>query len=153
MSSLRRLIVARAESESYVRCKCTYGEQHFKIKIACDTTVGALMYKLRRFIKINEHEALFIYINGKYYANSMLLTQIGQQLDVVIKNEEAFGALSKQFVRASILQKKTLWVCECVFSWYGVYHYSEVSVHDTKELARDHLIELRCGGYLFYDQV
>lgn len=145
MSSLRRLIVARAETAAYVRCKCTYGEQAFKIKIACDTTVGGLMYKLRRFIKINENEALFIYINGRYYANSMLLTQIGQQLDVVIKNEEAFGALSRQFVRASIVTQKTLFIVRCTWSWYYLYEYEDVSVHDTMELAKAHLIKLRCG--------
>ena len=128
-----------------IRCVCQFGEKTFKICVGQTCTIGGLMHKLRKYIQLNEAEAMFLFIDNEFYSNSKLLSDLGSVLTVTIRTESTYGSMNKQFVKASIVTQKGLFICRCVWSWYNLYEYEDVSIHNTAEEAKSHLIKLRCG--------
>jgi hypothetical protein len=141
----------------FVRCRVKYEDKKFNIKVQQETTVAMLQIKLRAFLKVNEAEALFLFISvasGRecLYNNNKLLIDIGSELTVSVCKENAFGTWSKMFIKASISQKKGLFICVVTWSYYGLYYFEEVSVHDTMESAKDCILTLRTAGHLTYEK-
>lgn len=60
--------------------------------------------------------------------------------------------LSRQFVKAKIQEKKGLFIAIITYSYYGIYWYDEISIHDTLELATSHLLRIRCQGLLVLEK-
>ena len=59
-------------------------------------------------------------------------------------------AWSKAFVKAKIEKKKSLYVATITYSYFGLYHFTEVQVCDTLEEAERILLKERCSGHLVY---
>ena len=57
-------------------------------------------------------------------------------------------ALNRMFVKARIEERSGIYVAVITYSFYGVYHYDEVSVHDNLNDATEHLLKQRCNGSL-----
>ena len=55
------------------------------------------------------------------------------------------------FIRASIEKKKSLFVARIVYSYWGLYHYSELNVFASLEECEHYLLYERCGGIILYD--
>ena len=134
-----------------IRCVVKYNDMTFKVKIVRETTVGQLMIKIRAFIHIAGSESIYIFINNKFYCGNVLLSEIekgNEVLNVVLTKESTFGAWSRLFVKATIKELKGLF-CTCVsWSYYGLYTYEEMDVHESLELAKDHILKLRTDGHL-----
>ena len=60
-------------------------------------------------------------------------------------------ALSKMFVKCRIQKKKELYCAIITYSFYGLYHFDEVTIHETMELATAYLLRERCSGHLSLD--
>ena len=58
--------------------------------------------------------------------------------------------ISRGFVKAKIEKKKGLYVSTITYSWFGIYHYDEVSVSETLEEAERILLKERTQGHLVY---
>ena len=56
--------------------------------------------------------------------------------------------LSKMFVKCSIVEKKNLFISACTYSFYGLYYYDEIEIHESLEKAKDHLLSIRMNGHL-----
>lgn len=133
----------------------------FKIRVVPDTTVAVLLIKLRKYIHIRDHDGVFMFFQYKgfickkerLYAGHVLLSDIQQQLgteilDIKLMQENTFGALSRMFVKARIEQRQNVFCAIITWSYYGVYHYDELSVHNTMNEATEHLLKVRCNGCL-----
>ena len=57
-------------------------------------------------------------------------------------------AWSRMFIKAKIIKKKTLFCAIITYSYYGLYHYDDMSIHDSIEEAKAHLLAVRCDGHL-----
>jgi hypothetical protein len=128
-----------------IRCTCHFKEKTFKICVGQTCTIGGLMHKLRNYIQLNEAEAMFLFIDNKFYSNSKFLSDLGNILTITIRTESTYGSMDRQFIKASIVTQKGLFICRCVWSWYGLYEYEDVSIHNSDEEAKSYLIKLRCG--------
>jgi len=135
--------------------------QNFKIQVADNCTVGHLIVKLRKFIKIKPEEACFCFFcysgffgkKEKIFHNNKLLIEIQSELcmevlEVKLLLENTFGALSKMFVKARIEHRQSVFCAIITWSYYGIYHYDELSVHNTMVEATEHLLKIRCNGCL-----
>ncbi len=149
---------------SHVKIVVEFDSREFRVKVLPETTVGQLMYKIRKHLVLRPEEALFLFFRydglfrttEEIHAVSRTLGQIREanQMDVQyvrVLRESTFGALSKMFVKARIEKKKSLFCAICTYSYYGLYHYDTVTVHETLELATSHLLQERCGGHLSLD--
>ena len=139
-------------------------DREFKIQTD-GGTVACLQIKLRKYLKIHPAGAMFLFFKQpKYllgiktgykevlYPNGMLLSDIpGRPLLCSVLKENCFGAWSKGFVKAKIMQKKSLFVACITWSYYGLYHYDEMSVHESLIEAQEHLLKLRCDGKLILE--
>ena len=146
---------------AFVKLKVNFKEHKWNVKMTKDTTVCQLQYKLRQLAKIQPAEALFLFfeydgllgMKEVTHAQSKLLTDIQYEhkQDILIVNvlqENAFGAWSKMFVKARIEQRKSLFCAVVTWSYYGLYHYDEVSIHNNINEATEHLLKIRCNGCL-----
>lgn len=59
--------------------------------------------------------------------------------------------LNRMFVKALIKKKENVFIVEAVYSWLGLYHYTEVDVFSTLQEANNYLLDCRCSGHLRYD--
>ena len=134
-----------------------FESRQFKIKVTRETTIGMLMIKIRKFLKLKPEEACFLFWPRRFrssvmYPGSKLLSDIQteplQTLQCNLLRENTFGALSKMFVKARIEQRQGLFCAVITFSYYGLYHYDEVSIHNTLQEATEHLLKIRCNGCL-----
>jgi len=55
------------------------------------------------------------------------------------------------FVKCRIQKKKELYCAIITYSFYGLYHFDEVTIHETMELATAYLLRERCSGHLSLD--
>ena len=55
------------------------------------------------------------------------------------------------FVKCSIIEKKNLFISTCTYSFYGLYYFDEVAIHESLTEAKDHLLSIRMGGHLSLD--
>jgi hypothetical protein len=63
-------------------------------------------------------------------------------------------ALDRRFVRARIVETAAnVWVVEVVFSYYGMYEFTETKVLSSMNLAIQHLLKVRCGDRLVITNV
>jgi hypothetical protein len=133
----------------------------FKIRVTPDTTVAVLLIKLRKYIRIRDHDGVFMFFQYKsfickkerLYAGHVLLRDIQQQLntevlDIKLMQENTFGAWNKGFVSAKIEKKKELFVGSIVWSWYGVTTWTEVEIFETIEECKSWILKERCAGGL-----
>ena len=144
-----------------VKCAVTLDDRDFLIKVPPETSVAALQHKIRTYLKIRPDEAIFLFFeynslfttHETLHAGSRLMGQIrdGNGLDVQrirVCRENCFGAWNKMWVRAKIEPEAGVYKLTIIWSYYGISHYDEVSVHPTVEAARAHLLDIRCGGHL-----
>ena len=59
--------------------------------------------------------------------------------------------LSKMFIKCSISEKKSLFVTTITYSFYGIYYYDEIDIHETLSDAKDYLLNIRMNGHLSLD--
>jgi hypothetical protein len=57
---------------------------------------------------------------------------------------------NRMFVSAEIEKIKTIYTLRVKYSYYGLSYFEELSVHETKEEADQHLSHIRCGGRITY---
>lgn len=144
-----------------VKCRVCLDDQTFQIKVAPDCSVAALQIKVRKFLKIKPDLAIFLFFqyDGLFttheclHSGNRLMGDIraenGMDVQIVrVCRESTFGAISKMFLRAKIEKKLSVFVLTCWFSWYGLSHYSEVTIHASAGDARAALLAIRCNGYL-----
>lgn len=55
------------------------------------------------------------------------------------------------FVSTKVKKIKNLYTVKITYSYYGIYYFDELSVHETLELANQHIINARCGNHIAYD--
>lgn len=72
-------------------------EKEVKIRVGDDCTVAQLQYKIRRYLKIDENTAIFLFFKGfmgreTLYPGGKLLNAIGQTLYVSVLHENCFGS-------------------------------------------------------------
>jgi hypothetical protein len=146
-----------------VKIRVNYGENKWQIKVPKECTVASLMYKLRRYAKLSEHDAIFLLfraegwvIKTRMFVGTRTMEEIQQAtrleiLEVDMLRESTFGTLSKMFVKCRIEQRKQLYCAIITYSFYGLYHFDEMSVHETLEQATAHLLRERCSGHLSLD--
>ena len=141
----------------FIRVVVKFDGREFRIKVNKPCTVGMLMVKIRKFLKLKPEEACFLFWPRAWrsdvmYPGSTLLSDIQteplQTLQCSLLRENTFGALSKMFVKARIEQRQGLYCAVITFSYYGLYHYDEVSIHNTLQEATEHLLKIRCNGCL-----
>lgn len=144
----------------FIRVVVKYEDREFKIKVTRDTTVGMLMIKIRKFLKLKPEEGVFLFWPRRFrsdalHPGSKLLSDIQteplQMLQCNLLKENCFGTLSKMFVKARIEKRKELYCAILTFSFYGLYHYDEVTIHETLEMATAYLLRERCSGHLSLD--
>jgi len=121
----------------------------WNIKVSDITTVSQLQIKLRRYAKLREVEACFLFFtytnslgfkNEKLYPGNMLLTDVQQELGkdvlgVSMLTESTFGDMDSRFVSATIkeLNNGICWVLTLNYSFYNLYEYKEVFVYKSME--------------------
>jgi len=90
---------------SYIKCIVQYQGREFKIKCCSNTSVAGLQVKLRRYIKLQDHEACFLFFTDlgyfnktRLYPGSKLLCDIAREnygggdiLHVNLCRENTFG--------------------------------------------------------------
>jgi hypothetical protein len=142
---------------SHIKIVVTFEKREFKIKVTRDTTVGMLMIKIRKFLKLRPEQGLFLFWPRRFrsdalYPASKLLCEIqsdpAQVLQCNLLRENCFGTLSKMFVKARIEERSGLFCAVITWSYYGLYHYDEVSIHSNINEATEHLLKIRCNGCL-----
>jgi hypothetical protein len=129
---------------STTKCIVTFESREFKIKMTNPASVAVLQIKLRRFLKLSEHDAIFLFFKCGYFERERLfpaqtlLSEIMRQnygnqgvLFVTVMRENTFGAISKMFVKARIEKKKELFCAIITYNFYGLYHFDEVTIHET----------------------
>lgn len=146
-----------------VKIRVTFGENKWNIQVVKDCTVAQLMFKLRKYAKLQKQEAIFLFFKThglfareRLYPNNKVMSEIQQELKLKILNvemlkENTFGAMSKMFVKCRIEQRKQLYCAIITYSFYGLYHFDEISVHETLEQATAYLLRERCSGHLSLD--
>lgn len=55
---------------------------------------------------------------------------------------------NRSFVKCKIQEKKGLYIAIITYSYYGLYWFDEISIHDTLEIATSYLLRIRCGGLI-----
>lgn len=94
--------MANVTKGTLVKCNVKFLNRNFKISLNPSATVGHLMIKLRRYLKIRPEEAVFIFFvvgclgNNRLYGISRLLSDIKREsgydvLPVILLKENAFG--------------------------------------------------------------
>jgi hypothetical protein len=137
----------------------------FKIRVQDTCTVAGLQIKLRKYLKMTDTEACFIFFKlphfygyrEKLFQASKLIVDIQREnydvskngtLEVKVLKESTFGSLNRSFVKAKIKKEKNLFCSVITYSYYGLYHWNEQKIHDTLELATEYLLKERCNGHL-----
>ena len=135
---------------------------NWQVKVQRDCTVCQLQYKLRKFAKLEESEGVFLFFvyygflgnkKERLYSGNKMLGEIKEELGqdtlhIKMMVDNAFGAFSKMFIKAKIQERKGLYVSSITYSYFGLYHFDEVKVHDSLTEATEHLLRERCSGYL-----
>ena len=79
-----------------VKIFVVHEEQEVKIRVGDDCTVAQLQYKIRRYLKIDDTTAIFLFFKGSFgltlHPGGKLLSAIGQTLYVSVLHENCFGA-------------------------------------------------------------
>lgn len=125
------------------------GEPDINLKMRGRHTIGHLLARMRRHVHIEPQEAIFLFTpEGISYPNSKLLSELKQPIVFKMLKENSFGALSRMFVSANIKAQNNIFIVRITYSYYGIYHYDDVTTHETLESAKDHVLTKRCGGHL-----
>jgi hypothetical protein len=139
-----------------------FTSRDFKIAVSDETTISEMIFKIRKYLKIKPEEAIFLFFERKsmfrikevIYPSNKTVGEIKHEhgeeiLKVNVMRENCFGmAWNKAFVKARIQERKGLFVSIITWSYYGLYHYEEVQVHDSLNEATEHLLKVRCDGKL-----
>ena len=123
----------------------------FKIAVGRENTVAHLQFKIRKFIKLKQEEACYLFFQKKglvygynevLYGGNKLLTEIQDELHmdvlkVKIILENTFGDLNRRFTNATISELKNgvCWILTIHYSYYNMYNYSDTFVFPTMEEA------------------
>jgi len=141
----------------FIRVVVKYEDREFKIKVTRDTTVGMLMIKIRKFLKLKPEEGVFLFWPRRFrsdalHPGSKLLSDIQteplQMLQCNLLCENTFGAWGRGFCSAKIEKKKDLFVVSITWSWYAITTWTEVEVFETLEEAKSYVLKERCAGGL-----
>lgn len=133
----------------------------WNIKVRNDTDVFTLMYKLRKFLKLKDCEAIFLffvydglfYKKDKLYPTNKLLKDIQNELCmemlyVKVMLENVYGNLDARFLMADIEEINTVWVLKITYSYYNLYSYTSVFILKTLDEAIKKLAVERCDERL-----
>ena len=55
---------------------------------------------------------------------------------------------TRSFCKARIEERKGIYVAIITYSYLGLYHFDEVSVHDNLNEATEYMLKERCNGCL-----
>jgi hypothetical protein len=128
------------------------GKPDINLKMRGRHTVGHVMMRARRHLDVGEHEALFMFTpSGECYPVSKSLSSLTQPIVFNIVKENAFGALSRMFVKANIKAHNSIFIVRITYSCYGLYHFDEISTHETLTESKEHVLKQRCGGHLIVE--
>jgi len=142
---------------SHIKVVVNFDGREFKVKVVRDTTIGMLMIKIRKFLKLRPEDGVFLFWRRRFrsdvlYPTSKLLSDIqsdpGQVLQCNLLREATFGAWNKGFCSAKIEKKRELFVGSIVWSWYGVTTWTQVEVFENLEDAKSWVLKERCAGGL-----
>lgn len=144
----------------HIKCRVTFEDREWKVQMGSMTTVGQFTFKMRDYLKLRPEDAIFVFwkahkwfVSDMLHPQSMTLCEIQRQshmkiLECSLLKEACFGALNRQFVKARIEQRNGVFVSIITYSWYGVYHFDTVEVHDSMVEATEFLLKERCNGAL-----
>jgi hypothetical protein len=62
--------------------------------------------------------------------------------------ESTFGAVNRMFVSASIKTQNSIYIVRIKYSFYGLFHFEEISTHTSLESAKEYILHERCSGHL-----
>jgi len=133
---------------THVKIVLKYEEKSYNIKVVNTTTVAQLQFKIRKLVKIQECDAMFIFFTyssftgnkQKLYAQNKLLTDIQieqckQVLEAEVLLENCFGELNSRFLKAQIKELKDglCWTLKIEYSYYNLYTYPATFVFKSME--------------------
>lgn len=148
---------------SHVKIVVEFDEKTFKVKVTQETTVGQLMYKIRRHLNLRPEEAMFLFFQydglfrttEEIHAVSRTLGQIREANRMEVQKirvlrENCFGSLDRRFIKAEITQmtNANAWRLKCFYSFYNLYEFVESFVYATQQACERKLLAERCHGYL-----
>jgi len=144
-----------------VKCAVTLDDRDFLIKVPAETSVAALQHKIRTYLKISPEEAVFLFFeynslfttHETLHAGIRLMGQIrdGNGLDIqkiLVCRENTFGTWARVFVKGRVEERRGVYVALITYSYFSIYPFDDVSVHDTLHEAQEHLLRERCNGCL-----
>lgn len=131
------------------------GKSRLQFRMPLHATFGHVMAKLRRIIRIEDTEALFLFLvlldgTRRIPAMSQALSSCGMSIiNCFITAENAFGAWAKMYVRSEIKQLgDRAFIASIVYSYYGLQHFTETKYCDSLQSAREWILRERCGRVL-----
>jgi hypothetical protein len=120
-----------------------------KLKMRPKHTIGILMARIRRHIKLESHEAIFLFtLDNKQYPMSKTLGSLPRPVVFEAIKESTFGAVNRMFVSASIKTQNSIYIVRIKYSFYGLFHFEEISTHTSLESAKEYILHERCSGHL-----
>ena len=143
------------------KCIIKYKNREFKIKVTDPCTVAMLQLKIRKYLKLTEVEACFLFFEiGVFtrevlYAGNKLVSEIARynNVDVLIVNvlqENTFGSLDRRFISATITEmgNSSAWCLRIKYSFYNLYDFTEVYVFKSQQECERKLLTERCHNFL-----
>jgi hypothetical protein len=113
-------------------------------------TFGELMFIVRKKIRINEGESVFIMHNNAMIPMHKMIGAYGiavLKCDLMVQN--AFGTLDRMYLRSEIRELENhYWLATIWYSWYGLSDYTESRYCSTREKAERWILEQRTNGRL-----
>lgn len=133
-----------------IKLIATFNKKTFRLRVQPLTTVFEVTLKLRTFLVIKPEQALFIFFNNKLCTQSRTMQSIvgrtNKPIHIDICLENAFGAWGKSFVKCHTRKVATIYVVVITYSYYGLYNYTETTVHETLAAADAYKLNQRCSG-------
>jgi hypothetical protein len=123
--------------------------KEIKLKMKPRHTIGVLMARIRRHIQLESHEAIFLFTpDNKQYPMSKTLGSLSRPVVFEAIKESTFGAVNRMFVSASIKTQNSIYIVRIKYSFYGLFHFEEISTHTSLESAKEYILHERCSGHL-----
>jgi len=137
-----------------IKLIATFNKKTFRLRVQPLATVFEVTLKIRTFLVIKPEQALFLFFNNKLCHQSKTMQSIAGRarnpINVTICLENAFGTWGKGFVKCSVSKVLSVYSVKITYSYYGVYHYHETTVHASLEAANAYVLEERCSGRISY---
>lgn len=115
---------------------------------------GHVMAKLRKIIKLDESEALYLFINNTIPAMSVCIGSYNlPQISCEVTAESTFGAMGKMFQRCEIKSQGTFFVATITYSYYYLTEFTEKKFCETLQDARNWILKERTHKLLVENDV